>query len=233
MLEQDTAKIPVNPPPGVAPFEFTFASDMTTYFGTGAKGSCIGGGGSGAFRLAAEWQLVLNVNGCKLQDLPNFVTGDSLTYMIGPRWTPATSSRWSPHAQVLVGGTKLTQEQLFPDERAAVAAEIAPEKLGNPQHKLYTKDWETSGFAVSVGTGVGLQAQQCPGLAGSQSRLFALLEQRVERRQLLQWLAVLGRPGPAHGDVVNALVDPLPLTHIPAAATFRVHVRKPHCYLHH
>jgi hypothetical protein len=154
MLAQDTAKVPVNPPPGVAPFEFTFASDMTKYVGTGAKGSCIGGGGSAAFRVAAEWQLVLDVDGCKLQDLPNFVTGDSLTYMIGPRWTPSTSSRWSPHAQVLVGGNKLTQEQLFPEERAAVIAEMATEKIGNPQHKLYTKDWETSGFAISMGTGV-------------------------------------------------------------------------------
>jgi hypothetical protein len=154
MVEQQTRKIPVNPPPGVAPFEFTFSSAGTVYVGAGAKGSCIGGGGSAAFRLAAEWQLLLNVDGCKLQDLPNNFTGDSLSYMIGPRWTPTTSGRWSPHAQILVGGTKLTQEELFPDERAAVIAEIAPKKLGNPQHQLYTKDWETSGFAISMGTGV-------------------------------------------------------------------------------
>jgi hypothetical protein len=154
MVARDTARIPVNPPPGVAPFEFTFASNMTTYFGSGAKGSCIGGGGSAAFRLAPDWQVVLNVDGCKIQDLPAYVTGDSLTYMIGPRWTPSTSGRWSPHAQVLVGGNKLTQEQLFPDERAAVIAEIAPKKLGNAQHVLFTKDWETSGFAIALGTGV-------------------------------------------------------------------------------
>jgi len=154
MMQRETAKVPVNPPPGVAPFEFTFASAATTYLGSGAKGSCIGGGGSAAFRLASQWQLVLNVDGCKLQDLPNFVTGDSLTYMIGPRWTPSTSSRWSPHAQVLLGGNKLTQEQLFPAERAAVIAELAPKKIGNPEHKLYTRDWETSGFALAMGTGL-------------------------------------------------------------------------------
>ncbi len=154
MVERDTAKVPVDPPPGVAPFEFTFASNMTAYMGAGAKGSCIGGGGSAAFRLAPEWQLMLDVNGCKVQDLPAYVTGDSLSYMIGPRWTPAVSSRWTPHAQLLVGGTKLTQEQLYPDERAAVIAETAPKKLGNAQHSLYTRNWETSGFAVAMGGGV-------------------------------------------------------------------------------
>jgi len=154
MVAGDTAKIPVNPPPGVAPFEFTFASAATTYFGSGAKGSCIGGGGSAAFRLAPAWQLVLNVNGCKLMDLPSNVTGDSLTYMIGPRWTPAPSGRWSPHAQVLIGGNKLTQERLYPEERAAAIANIAPKPLSNADHSLFTKDWETSGLAISVGTGV-------------------------------------------------------------------------------
>jgi hypothetical protein len=154
LRQRETARIPVNPPPGVAPFEFTFASSMTTYFGSGAKGSCTGGGGSAAFRLAPDWQLLLNVDGCKLQNLPNYVTGDSLTYMIGPRWTPSAFGRWSPHAQVLIGGNKLTQEQIFPEERAAVMAEIAPRKLGNADHASYTKDWETSGFAIAMGTGV-------------------------------------------------------------------------------
>jgi len=154
LVARETARIPVNPPPGVAPFEFTFASNMTTYFGGGAKGSCVGGGGSAAFRLASDWQLVLSLNGCKLQDLPENVTGDSLTYVIGPRWTPSTTSRWSPHAQVLIGGNKLTQEKLFPDERAAVIAELAPKPLGNAQHVLFSKDWETSGLAITVGTGV-------------------------------------------------------------------------------
>ena len=154
MMARETARIPVNPPPGVAPFEFAFASNMTTYFGSGAKGSCIGGGGTAAFRLASEWQIVLQVNGCKTQDLPTWVTGDSLTYMIGPRWTPSTSGRWSPHAQLLIGGNKLTQERLYPDERAAVIAEIAPDKLNNSDHWRYTKDWDTDGFAIAVGTGL-------------------------------------------------------------------------------
>jgi hypothetical protein len=153
-MEQATAKIPVNPPPGVAPFEFTVTPSFRQYFGAGAKGSCAGGGSSAAMRVGDAWQIVVELGGCKLLDLPTNLSGDSLSYMVGPRWTPMSSGRWNTHAQFLVGGTKLTQERLYPDERAAVVAEIAPKKLGNAQHPLYTQDWDTSGFAVSMGGGV-------------------------------------------------------------------------------
>jgi len=154
LIAHETEKSSVNPPPGVPPFEFTFASNMTTYFGSGAKGSCIGGGGTAAFRLSSDWQFLLNVGGCKLQNLPNYVTGDSLTYMVGPRWTLSTSSRWSPHAQLLIGGNKLTQERLYPDLRAPVIAEIGSNKIPNADHWRYTRDWDTDGFAIAMGTGV-------------------------------------------------------------------------------
>ena len=154
MLARETAKVPVDPPPGVAPFEFTFATYMATYVGSGAKGSCIGGGGEAAFRLATEWQFLLRLNGCKLQDLPSNVSGDSLTYMIGPRWTPSTEGRWTPHVQLLIGGNKLTQEEIYPDQRAEVAAEIVPRPIGNADHWKFAKPWETHGFAIAGGAGV-------------------------------------------------------------------------------
>ena len=87
-LERETAKTAVDPPPGVAPFEFTVTPNFRTYLGSGAKGSCVGGGSSIAFRVASQWQIVADVNGCKLLDLPTNLSGDSLNYMIGPRWTP-------------------------------------------------------------------------------------------------------------------------------------------------
>ena len=60
----------------------------------------MGGGGSAALRIASDWQIIVDVNGCKLLGLKPNLTGDSLSYMTGPRWTPQTSSRWTPHAQV-------------------------------------------------------------------------------------------------------------------------------------
>jgi hypothetical protein len=153
-MKQDTARIPVDPPPGVAPLEFTVTPNFKTYLGSGAKGSCAGGGSSLAFRVASQLQIVLDVNGCKLLDLPTNVTGDSLSYMVGPRWTPSSSGRWNTHAQFLVGGTKLTQERLFPDERTIAIAAKTPTETINQLHHLYTQDWETNGFAIAAATGV-------------------------------------------------------------------------------
>ena len=110
-MERETRKVAVHPPPGVAPFEFTATPNFRQYIGSGSQGSCMGGGSSAALRIAPDWQMIVDVNGCKLLGLKPNLTGDSLSYMTGPRWTPRSSSRWTPHAQVLVGGTKLTQER--------------------------------------------------------------------------------------------------------------------------
>jgi hypothetical protein len=153
-MEQATKSGVAHPPPGVAPFEFTVTPNYRAYVGSGAKGSCVGGGGTAAIRVAPEWQIVVDVNGCKLLDLPTNLSGDSLSYMVGPRWTPSSSGRWNTHAQFLVGGTKLTQEILYPEEKAIVIAAAPPADQGYPLHHLYTKDWDTSGFAIAAGTGV-------------------------------------------------------------------------------
>ena len=98
--------------------------------------------------------IVVDINGCKMLDLPTNLSGDSLSYMVGPRWTPSTSGRWNTHAQLLVGGTKLTQERLYPELKAEVIAAAPPADQGYPLHHLYTKNWDTNGFAIAAGTGV-------------------------------------------------------------------------------
>ena len=62
-VEQATARTEVHPPPGVAPFEFTVEPVFKQYFGSGAKGSCAGGGSTAAMSIAEEWQIVLDING--------------------------------------------------------------------------------------------------------------------------------------------------------------------------
>lgn len=147
----------VTPLPGVAPFEFTMASVTRTYLGEGAKGTCLGGGGSGALRVAPEWQVVVDVSGCKLLGLDRNLSGDSLSYMAGQRWTPQVSSRWTPHAQILVGGTKLTQERIYPGVRAILESNAKANGTPAPQHEDYTRNWETNGFAISAGSGVDVR----------------------------------------------------------------------------
>jgi hypothetical protein len=153
-MERDARKVEVNPPPGVAPFEFTVAPNFRQYIGSGSQGSCAGGGGSAALRLASDWQIVVDVNGCKLLGLQPNLTGDSLNYMVGPRWTPQISDRWTPHIQALVGGAKLTQERTDPDLRTELLAAATPTTNMNDLHVKYAQHYETNGFALAAGLGV-------------------------------------------------------------------------------
>ena len=146
---------PVNPPPGVPPFDFTFQAAFTDYVDNGHAGPCMGGGGTAGFRLATEWQMVISVGGCKMLDFKENWSGDALTYMTGPRWTPQTTGHWSPHLQALVGGTKLTQEYLNPVLRAEVADWHTVNDEGRAaKHAFYNTDFETAGFAITAGGGV-------------------------------------------------------------------------------
>ncbi|MGC2112668.1 MAG: hypothetical protein WA655_24325 [Candidatus Korobacteraceae bacterium] len=146
---------PVNPPPGVPPFDFTFHATFIDYVDSGKAGPCMGGGGTAGFRLASEWQMVLDVSGCKMLDFRENWSGDSLTYMVGPRWTPETSGHWSPHLQALVGGTKVTQEYNNPILEAQVANWHTVNDEGRAaKHNYYNTDWESAGFRVAAGAGV-------------------------------------------------------------------------------
>jgi hypothetical protein len=147
---------PVNPPPGVPPFEFSFHSTFRDYLGNGNAGACLGGGGTGAFRIGEEWQWVVDVGGCKMLGFgPNW-SGDTLTYMTGPRYTPHTSGRWTPHAEFLIGGTKVTQSYENPYLRAQVADwKPTDDEERTAKHQYYTTEWDNAAFALR--TGVGMQ----------------------------------------------------------------------------
>ena len=153
-MERDARKVEVHPPPGVARFEFAVSPNFRQYIGNNSQGSCAGGGGSAALRIAPDWQIVVDVNGCRLRGLKPNLTGDSLSYMTGPRWTPRMSSRWTPHVQMLVGGTKLTQEQTNPELRDELLTTAKPTDNLNKLHTKYTRHYETNGFALAGGIGV-------------------------------------------------------------------------------
>jgi hypothetical protein len=145
------------PPLGVAPFEFTMASSVRTFTGPSARGSCLGGGASGSFRIAQAWQLVADVNGCSLTRLQPNVSGDSLSYMIGPRWAPLAAGRWKPYVQVMAGGQRLTHEKTFPAKKRALELIAERKGLPPPEHQEYTQQVETSGFSVAAGAGLDMK----------------------------------------------------------------------------
>jgi hypothetical protein len=77
--KRNTALMEVSPSPGVAPFEFNLTAIVKTYMGNDHAEPCVGGGGSGALRLASQWQFVVDVNGCKFLVLETNLSGDSLS----------------------------------------------------------------------------------------------------------------------------------------------------------
>jgi hypothetical protein len=86
------------PPPEfakVAPIELEAGAYYETFLG---GGSCIGGGGQGAFRLSPSWQVVAKPFGCLIVNMPTNQSGDSLVYAAGLRWTPRATRRISPLA---------------------------------------------------------------------------------------------------------------------------------------
>lgn len=125
---------------------------------------CAGGGGEGAFRLSPRWQMVVDVSGCKTMDLPESFSGDTFTYVAGPRWSANPAGRWNPYAHVLVGGMKVTEQKVDAELRAALVATAKAE--GRPAAEdfaRYATTYETNGFAMAAGTGLDLRLK--PALA--------------------------------------------------------------------
>ena len=135
-----------------SPFEFTAAMSVRQ----AGETNCVGGGAEGAYRIAPDWQIVLDVNGCKMTGLADNVSGDAFVYQAGPRWTPSPGGKWSPFAHLLVGGIKLTQEKFDPAEKQRVleAHKDVDPMLSYTLHSMYTSEKESNGLAVTAGMGV-------------------------------------------------------------------------------
>lgn len=146
-------------PRTISTMELSSYSTVVKYSG----GPCVGGGGEASLRIAPEWQIVLDVAGCKMMGLRDNVSGDALTFRIGPRWTPSPDGRFSPYAHVLVGGSKFTQEELFPDEKqklmVGVPANASPELLYQ-LHNEYTQTNEAVGLSIAAASGVDINVNR-------------------------------------------------------------------------
>jgi hypothetical protein len=122
--------------------------------------NCIGGGGSGAARIRRNLQVVTEVSGCLIMDMPHLNdSADSLFYGGGLRWTPMASRRISPYAQFLFGGRRVTFE---------VDDETLRDKLlkewndgsGTLPHYPKRSDWSTevanNGPSITAGGGLDI-----------------------------------------------------------------------------
>jgi len=135
---------------GVAPFEFA----ANAYALADPSGTCAGGGATAALRVTSQWQMVVDVNGCKMTGLERNLTGDSLSYMAGPRWTPPVTGQLVPYFQLLFGGNKLTQELMFPQKESYLVSLAKSMGTEPPEHSQYTQQFEHDGFAFAAGMGL-------------------------------------------------------------------------------
>ena len=103
------------PPRKEADIELTAFPYYETFLG---GGSCIGGGGTGATRVNPALQILTEVSGCLIMNMPQHnISADSLFYGSGLRWTPMADHRFSPYAQFLFGGRRIAMEIVDKDLR--------------------------------------------------------------------------------------------------------------------
>jgi hypothetical protein len=121
---------------------------------------CIGGYGRLQYNNSPRWAWVAEAGGCKMFGFEgkrefNF-SGDILTYGFGRRrtWRGLGGGRWSPYAQFLIGGKRITINEEIVERRNAWQAANPGKKPGYEFHNLWTKFNQANGFGVQLGAGL-------------------------------------------------------------------------------
>jgi hypothetical protein len=134
-----------------APIELNAYSMYESFLG---GGSCIGAGGAGAARVNPAVQVIAEVNGCLVINMPKNQSGDSTMFAVGPRWTPRATHHFSPFAEVMVGGRRITHEIDDPDKRKTLINEWARNEVPHfPKRSAWSVEYQAFGFAMTVGGG--------------------------------------------------------------------------------
>jgi hypothetical protein len=117
-------------------------------------GSCIGGGGQGAVRVKSALQIVSEVNGCLVINMPKYQSGDSTMFAVGPRWTPRAAHRFSPFAEVMFGGRRITHDIQTPGLREELLKEWGLGEYPHyPKRSDYMVEYQQFSFAMTMGGG--------------------------------------------------------------------------------
>jgi hypothetical protein len=145
---------PSKPPndDGIHPLEAPIELMATANYERLGKQNCIGGGGVGAARVNPNWQIVAEISGCLIPGFSEYESGDSLTYMTGPRYSPRASRKFSPFGQVLLGGRKITHEILNPTLRKLLLNQWNEGTVSHyPQRSAYSIERQATGFELAAG----------------------------------------------------------------------------------
>jgi opacity protein-like surface antigen len=112
--------------------------------------SCNGGGAEGQFRFTQQVSGIVDVSGCKSRFSNKDLSGDSLNFLAGLRYSRQLTDRWTIYGQALAGGTKMTSEVFLPAIKAVTPSAGEDDWVA---HAKYTTSREMTSFATSVGGG--------------------------------------------------------------------------------
>jgi len=145
--------VQTRPPSKEADIELNAYSMYESFLG---GGSCMGGGGQGAARVNAAWQVVAEVNGCMIiNSMPKYQSGDSVMFAAGPRWTPRATHNFSPYAEVMFGGRRITHDIASQELKNQLLKEWSDGELPYyPRRSAWMVEYQQFGFAMTMGGGV-------------------------------------------------------------------------------
>jgi hypothetical protein len=153
---RDIIDVPSDPSDPYGRKRSNFSFDIPFEYTSFGKVSCAGGGVNAQLPISNSFDAVINLSGCKLIGLPTNYTGDSLTYMIGARWSPKSARRTVPHARLMVGGQKISEERLYPELQKELLAQGVKGTYYRDVYMDYTQSWRRNGLAISMGAGVDI-----------------------------------------------------------------------------
>ena len=167
---------------GFRAFEFSAYYAYSQYSHRGINsGGCSGGGATGVIPINRWLGAVADVSGCKIAiDIPN-ISGDSLTYLFGPRFSYHPRDRWNIYLDLLVGGNAINLDRIYP---LSHFLDTPDEWLNLPLYHHYkeiARAAEANVFASAIGGGVDLKIKR--GLA---IRLGNVQYVRTNLREFMQ-----------------------------------------------
>lgn len=133
-------------------FEFNVQPTVSRY-GIGDGVTCVGGGGLLRYNAGENWSLLMDVGGCRLIGLGENRSGDSLSYLFGAGWTGRGSGRWTRYLKLMIGGTKVTEDELLPD-KIRVLEDAGIEWRRNEYRSQIANAYDKNAFAFLVGGGL-------------------------------------------------------------------------------
>jgi len=115
--------------------------------------TCAGGGATATYNITSWFGISADVDGCKMLSPGPNTSGDSLTYVLGPRFTYRKFGRWVPYAEFLAGGDKLSIETEEPARKPDNTSGVPQIDLP-ASHASYTRQMQTNSFAIKFGVGI-------------------------------------------------------------------------------